>query len=384
MPISLQRRQIFRVLALAATLAATGSQVLAQDAHDDAGNFRQGKLFMVSNAADGNVLQVYSRSADGPATLVTRVATGGTGSGAGLGSQGAVTLSSDGRYLFAVNAGSNSVSTFKLGRRGVELISTVPSGGERPVSVAESGGVVYVLNAPPAPGDTANGTGDANLLAGFRNVGGVLTPIPNSVRRLQAGSQPAQVSFDDDGDTLVVSERAANQLVSYSVSRNGSLSMSYGVTPSPGAVPFGFAVTKRNVVVVSEAGTSSASSYRIGGRKEPLLHLVTPALGNGQGAACWVSVTPDGRFAYTANAATSNISSYGIDRRGGLTLLESQAGFTTGNGALDMSVTPDGKQLHVFASRAPQQIVSFNIGSDGSLTRIGELSIGAGAGLVAN
>jgi 6-phosphogluconolactonase (cycloisomerase 2 family) len=99
------------------------------------------------------------------------------------------------------------------------------------------------------------------------------------------------VSFDTDGDVLVVSEKAATQMVSYSVAKNGSLSTTCAVTPSSGSTPFGFGITKRNVVVVSEAGTSSASSYRIGEGNERQLHSINPAVANGQGAACWIAVT---------------------------------------------------------------------------------------------
>jgi 6-phosphogluconolactonase (cycloisomerase 2 family) len=235
-----------------------------------------------------------------------------------------------------------------------------------------------VLNAP------ANGIG--NTVAGFRNEGGVLNPLVDGVRALADSSAPAQLSFDTEGEVLVISERAATQLVSYRVHKNGTLSTSASVAASPGAVPFGFGITKRNVVVVSEAGTSSASSYRISERGDPLLQLVSGAVPNGQAAACWVSVTPDGKFAFTANAAASNISSYAIDRRGNLTLLAAQAGFTSNNGALDMAVSPDGKQLNVFASRAPQQIVSFTISTNGGLTKIGTQGgvIPGSAGLAAN
>lgn len=110
----------------------------------------------------------------------------------------------------------------------------------------------------------------------------------------------------------------------------------------------------------------------------------SPAVANGQLAACWVVVTPDGRFAYPSNAAANNISSCAIHRKGARTLLQAQAGVTSHNGALDIAATPDGTQLHIFAQRAPQQNVSFTIGGDGSLTRIGALNVSAGAGLAAN
>jgi 6-phosphogluconolactonase (cycloisomerase 2 family) len=373
----LPRRKVAQLIGIAFALVGLGMQAQAQNLNGQSpNNMRHHKLFMSTNAVAGNQLQVYTRSDTGPASLLTSVATNGTGTDVGLGSQGAVTLSTDGAYLFVVNAGSNSVSTFKLGYRSVMLASTVASGGTRPISVTERNGIVYVLNAPT--------TGTGNTVVGFRNGGGVLTPLADGTRALTDASGPAQVSFDTAGEVLVVSEKAANQLVSYGVGSDGTLSASAQVAPSPGVVPFGFGITRRNVLVVSEAGTSSASSYRINAGADPRLELVTAALGNGQAAACWIAVTPNSRYAYSANAASSNISAYGIDRAGKLTLLQAQAGFTSGNGAVDMAVAPKGDQLHAFASRAPQQIVSFTIGSDGSLTKIGSLDVGPSAGIAAN
>jgi 6-phosphogluconolactonase (cycloisomerase 2 family) len=377
MRFNIRRRDAARLLAVAATVATFGAPAMA---HDDDG-FRQGKLFMSTNAPSGNVLQVFARSASGPASLVASLPTGGTGTGAGLGSQGAVTLSTSGRYLFVVNAGSNSVSTFELRDKGLELKSTVSSGGIHPTSVTEIDGVVYVLNAPNG------GAGPGNNVVGFRNLKGVLTPIADGTRALTDGTLPAQVSFDNDGEVLVVSERAARQLVSFGVRGNGTLATSAVMTTTPGSTPFGFGITRHNVLVVSEAATSSASSFRIGERNEPALTIVSPAVANGEGAACWVAVTPNGRYAYTANAAASSVSSYGIDYQGALTLLAAKAAIMPGgNGALDMATTPDGQQLHVFASRAPQQIVSYRIAADGSLTPLGALGgiTPGSAGLAAN
>lgn len=379
---SSSRRTVLRSGLLAATVAASSLPAFAHDDREDrddrdersAAGYRHGKVFMSTNAVGGNALSVFARTAAGPVALLGSVPTGGNGSGAALGSQGAVTLGTGGRHLFVVNAGSNTVTTFVLGREGLVRSSVVDSGGLMPVSVAEHEGLVYVLNA-----------GGAGNVSGFRNERGVLVPLADGVRGLSVstGAGAAQVSFDADGEVLVVSEKTTSVLTSYPVRRNGTLG-ARTVTPSAGAVPFGFAITNRNVVVVSEAVGSSASSYRIGERSGAALQLVSAAVANGQGAACWVAVTPNGRFAYTANAATSNISSYAIDRQGALTLLQGAAGLTTANGALDMAVTPDGRQLHVFAPRAPQQIVSFAIAADGGLTRIGALNATAGAGLAVN
>ena len=374
MNLFLRRRHMAGLIAIA--LAGIGAPTMANDGDADEGDgFRSGHLFISTNGAAGNEVLVYKRSNNGAATLRTRFATQGIGTGTGLGSQGAVVLSRNGRFLFVVNAASNTVSTFAVRDSGLVLRSVVDSGGLRPTSVTEYDGLVYVLNA--------DGSGH---VTGFRNDSGTLRRIDGAVGTLSAntGTAPAQVGFTEDGEVLVVTERNTNTLTSYLVRRDGTLQQKT-VTPSAGAVPFGFAFTKRDVLVVSEAAGSSVSSYRFGERSA-LPQAVTLALPNLQGAACWIAVTPDGRFAFSANAATSNVSSFSVARNGQLSLLAAVAGQTGGAGALDMAVSPSGTQLHVFASRAPQQIVSFAITSAGALLPLGSVGgVPAGsAGLAAN
>jgi 6-phosphogluconolactonase (cycloisomerase 2 family) len=377
MILKIRRRRAATLIAAAVAAAAFAPAAWAHDDDDldDASSLRRGKLFMSSNAPTGNEVIVYARSATGPATLLTRVATQGTGTGGGLGSQGAVTLSGSGRWLFVVNAGSNTISTFEIRRNALALRSVVDSGGLTPTSVTESDGIVYVLNA-----------GGSGNVTGFRNHGGMLTALPGAVGTLSAdtGTAPAQVGFSNDGELLVVTERNTNRLTSWRVRGNGSLQQKT-VTASSGAVPFGFAFTRRDTLVVSEAAGSSVSSYRFADRSATPI-TVTASLGNGQGAACWIAVTPDGKLAFSANASTSTVSSFGVARSGELSLLGAAAATTgPGAGALDMAVTPRGDQLHVFASRA-LQIASYRIGTDGTLTSLGSVAgVPAGAaGLAAN
>lgn len=373
------RRSALRFAAAALAFAASTTFGLPAQAQDE--GLRQGKLFISTNAPSGNEVLVYQRLAEGPATYLTRAATGGSGTGGGLGSQGAVTLSANGRWLFVVNAASNTVSTFLLGPAGLALASVTDSGGSMPTSVTEAGGLVYVLNA-----------GAEGKVTGFRNVNGVLSPIAGAVAPLSAagGTAPAQVGLTHDGRVLVVSERNTNLLSSWPVLADGRLGPRTS-TPSPGATPFGFAFTRQDRLVVSEAAGgatngSSASSYRFD-RRAPLVPLaVSAAVPTGQTAACWVAVTPDGRWAYTSNAGSSSVSLYAVARGGALTLAESAAAITGPNaGALDLAVTPDGTQLHVFASRG-LQLVSYTMGADGSLKPLGAAGgLPAGsAGLAAN
>lgn len=376
-PFDNRRRHATRLLAIALASMTLGTTAFAHDGDDDDrdGGLRRGKAFISTNSPAGNEVLVYSRSSSGPATLVSRFATQGVGTGAGLGSQGAVTLSRDGKYLFVVNAASNTVSTFSVREGGLVLKSVVNSGGVRPTSVTEQHGLVYVLNAGGNEGVT-----------GFRNEKGVLQPIAGAVGTLSAttGTAPGQVGFSDEGDVLVVTERGTQRLTSFRVNRDGTLG-SKTVSVSSGAVPFGFAFNKRDILIVSEAAGSAASSYRFNEHSATPI-VVTPSLANGQGAACWIAVTPDGRFAFSANAATSTVSSFAVAKGGQLSLVAGAAGVTGANaGAIDMAVSPDGKQLNVFASRG-LQIVSFTINPGGTLSSlggVGGMPTGS-AGLAAN
>ncbi|MEK8031195.1 beta-propeller fold lactonase family protein [Ideonella sp. DXS29W] len=369
-----------------ATLALAGLTALAAPAAWAAGpitaeGLRSDKVFTSSNDTQGNSLLVYGRTAEGGLALAAQAATGGKGTGAGLGSQGAVTLSRDGRFVFVVNAGDHTVSTFKLAGAGLQLMSTVPSGGTQPISVTEYDGLVFVLN----------GGGDGNV-AGFRNDYGVLKPVPGSQRGLSvAGTAgPAQVGFNADGDALVVTEKATNTLTSYRVNPDGSLRAPQ-FTASAGQTPFGFAFNARNRLVVTEAvggapGASTVSSYRFNEKAPAMPKLVSAAVADFQGAACWVAFTPMGQHAYVTNTASSNVSSYRVAPDGTLTLMQAVAGETgAGSAPIDVAAAWDGKHLYVLNAKT-LTISSFKVRYDGSLAAMPMVSglPAAAVGLAAN
>lgn len=352
------RRATLKLFALTPVLYGVSAPAFA---HDDDDGFRAGKVFTSSNAVGGNELLVYSVAEDGALTLQVQMGTGGQGSGGGLGNQGAVTLSEDGRFLFVVNAASNTVTTFRPRRSAIDLVSTVDSGGLGPISVAEHDGLVYVLNA--------NGAGN---VAGFRNFRGHLVKIPGSSRPLSAsgGTGPAQVGFAAGGDVLVITEKATNKLTSYLVRHRGLLGERI-VTASAGLTPFGFAVDRRGNLLVSEAfggapGASAVSSYTFDDHEATPV-LVSASVGTTQAAACWVVVTPNGRFAYVTNTGSGTVSSYRIHRSGRIALARAVAGDTgAGSGPIDAAVSPGGRRLFVLNSGAGS-IASFVIASDGTL-----------------
>ena len=106
-----------------------------------------GSVYTLTNSPAGNAVAVFERAKDGTLTPNGTYPTGGVGTGSNLGSQGALILSENGHSLFAVNAGSNTISQFRVTHDGLEWQATVPSGGATPTSLTQHGHVLYVLNA---------------------------------------------------------------------------------------------------------------------------------------------------------------------------------------------------------------------------------------------
>jgi 6-phosphogluconolactonase (cycloisomerase 2 family) len=308
-------------------------------------------------------VQRFDRAPDGSLTPAGTFATGGVGLADLGGRQGAVELSGDGRYLYAVNAGSNTVSVFRTDHRRTRLVDTVATRGVAPASIAEHRGRVYVLNSGGTP----------SVSAFWRWFDGSLKAIPGGTRELAPGAAgAAQVSVTPDGRSLVVSERGANRLETLPLDFLGRPGRPV-VTASSGAVPFGFAISPNGTIVVSEAGASSVSSYREGFRGA--LRPVTASLLVGQGAACWVAVSPHGRFAYTGNAAGS-ISGFAIGRDGALTALNADGLTAALPSPRDLDFDATGRYLDAIS---PSGLVStFRVGHDGSLTLVGTAPAAAG------
>lgn len=97
----------------------------------------------MGNEADANAVIVYQRGIDGRLFPAGQHHTGGLGTGAGLGNQGALALNEDGTRLFVVNAGRDDISEFHVRGDSLSLIDTVDSGGELPISLTIDDNVLY-------------------------------------------------------------------------------------------------------------------------------------------------------------------------------------------------------------------------------------------------
>jgi 6-phosphogluconolactonase len=370
----MRRIWIGAALIAAVTLATTGTTHAQTSA-------ATGAVYTATNNAARNDVLMFDRAADGALTFVNAFATGGTGTGNGLGNQGGLAMTVDGKFLLVVNAGSHDISVLETTGSGLTLRDRKPSGGLRPVSVTVNGRLIYVLNAGGADGGT-------DSVVGFRlSRDGLLTMIAGSTRGLSAASTaPAQVELSPDGASLIVTEKATNRVDVFAVGDDGlpGASRSYA---SSGTTPFGFAFGKHDHFFVSEAfggaaNASALSSYQVTG--SATLAVISPSVPTTQTAACWVAVSGDGRFVYTTNAGSGTVTGFTIRSDGTIELLDANGvTATTGGGVTDVTLTGTGRYLYALRAGAGA-IATFRVEDHGALTALGSFPLPPGAnGIVA-
>jgi 6-phosphogluconolactonase len=332
-----------------------------------------GSVYTIDNSAANSVLQF--QAAGGVLSLVGTYSTHGSGTGSALASQGAVAISNDGHWLVTVDAGSNQVTAFQVNGDGsLTFASIAGSHGTMPISVTISRDVVYVLNA----GTSAV----AGSIAGFTlGNDGQLTYIAGSSLLVggAAGSSPEQIGFNNRGNVLVVTEKAANLIDTYTVAKSG-LASGPTTIASNSAGPYGFAFTNKDDLVISEAATGTLSSYSVS--RDGTLTTISGSIPDFGSAPCWVAVTQDGRYAYTSNAHGGTISSYSISGRGAL-ILRSSVAASTSIPTLDLAFNSNSHFLFVLNGG---HITSFEVHPDGRIAQVsvtGALA-GSATGLAAS
>src|SRR5215469_3980543 len=368
-------------VAAGAMLAAAGGAALAAPASAATtstaaaqGQFTARAVFVQTDNTAGNQVVVYDRAGDGRLTLAGSYNTGGlggqlTGSVVDhLASQGSLTYDSRHSLLYAVNAGSDTVTVFVAHGHHLFRQQVISSGGSFPVSVAVHGNLVYVLNA-------LNG----GSVRGYRVFAGRLFPIHGSKRRLhldpaatpQFTNTPGQVAFSPGGSQLIVTTKAnGNDVDVFGVRPGGALTPSPVVNSEPGTVPFAVTFDPAGDLVVSEAGTNALATFalRSDGTITPL-HQV----GTGQSATCWVLSVH--RHLFASNTGSGNVTRYTSDAQGQLTLLGQTA---TDPGTVDSSATPDGRFLYVQAG-SDGSVDEFSV-TAGTLTEIGSVVVPGAVG----
>ncbi|MBV9606656.1 MAG: beta-propeller fold lactonase family protein [Solirubrobacterales bacterium] len=383
---------------------------------------RGGDLYTTTNNPSGNAVIVFHRNRDGTLTQGPTVPTGGTGIAAQppftfpiVDSSGSMALAGDGRLLFVVNDGDNTITSFQADGDHLRRADRVSSGGVLPISLTTHGHLLYVVNEQSSTVEGFYFSDDGRLwpIPGSETL---ISPLfPSGPAPPNAGGVAAQIGFSPDGHQLVVTERGVPSTVgaidTFAVNRDGSLTLEQADrTASVDPNPFGFAFTRSGTLLVSNVGqvngtyaypagslpipeildptefTGSASSYTLSSTGT-LTPVSTEVTSGGRGA-CWLVLSKDGSFAFVTNTLSTapslgppngigtgagGLTTYRVGSGGTLTRL-GQTDLGPGS-PTDEEVSPDGRFLYVSVPNVPpppatSHIDVFAINGDGSLTPI--------------
>jgi hypothetical protein len=358
------------LVTLVVTAAFGGTQAASAA---DSGGSGGGAVFVQTNGVDANSVVVYDRAPDGTLTQAGTYATGGRGGIAvgapsdHLASQGSLVYDSRHALLFAVNAGSDSLSVFRVDGDVLTLQQVLPSGGGFPASLAVHGNLLYVLNA--------GGTG---IVQGFRIDGHELHPIQGSARSLGLANtdppffltSPGQVGFTPDGGRLIVTTKGSGSTIDvFAVSPDGRLSATPVQNPSATPAPFAFTFDPASQRLVSgEAGISAVSTYVVGADGT----LSDPhSLSDAQVALCWITRVRG--FYYVSNTGSNTVSGYTIGADGRPSLLTPN-GVVAGTEHGPIDSTSAGDEFLYVETGISGTVDEFHVNDDGTLTRIGTVT----------
>ena len=366
---------VIPAIAIAGMTSVSMAQSNNSDPFNNSGPFSgdRGFVYTETNLLKNSVL-VFNRAANGRLSLAATVPTGGAGGGVvSVGSQGALALSRDRRWLFVANEGDGSISVMERTPAGLKAVGRVSSGGTLPVSITVSRNLVYVLN------EGIHGSSPANIIGFyFDDFSGALHPIPNSTRSLSApsptppaiGPIAAEIHFDNTGLLLYVAEVGTSLIDTYSINFDGTPSEDR-IQNSFGNAPFAFAFDPRDNLLVTEVreasgtvGQGAVTSYQL--KRDGILNTISGSVPDSQTAPCWIAITPDGRFAYAVNTGSAVISGYQVGYNGELSLLGNGVTAQTASAPLDNALTRNGRFMYDVTGGG--LISGYQVEADGSLT----------------
>ncbi len=328
-----------------------------------------GAVFVATDGLAGNKVVAYQRSATGALAEAGTFPTGGLGgqlTGSVVdhtASQGALALDSQAGLLLAVNAGSNTISVFRVYGDHLALRQVVSSGGRFPVSVTTDGFQAYVLNAE------AGGS-----IQGYAVLPeGVLVPIASEHRELklaqdrQRGEEeqfthtPGEIAFTPDGRQLIVTTKAAGQSILVYQSSPFGLSQEAAVNDEGTTVPFAVAFAPAGEALVANAGPSSLTSFQLAPDGD-LVKL--DEVDTNQAATCWVAEAAG--YYFTSNAGSASVTGFALAPHGGLVDIGN-----TASGAGTVDAASAGGFLYVRGGAEEGTITAYRVLPGGTLEQIG-------------
>ena len=359
-------------LATATALAAAAAFAAPASADSSGGSHA---VFVQTDNTAGNQIVAYHRDANGTLAWAGTYNTGGLGGklmgsvADHLASQGSLTYDPRHALLYAVNAGSDTVSVFSVDGDRLTLRQTVTSGGKFPVSVAVSGDIVYVLNA-------LNGGSIQGYVVADRYLAQMAAwnrPLHlNPAATPQFTTTPGQVGFSDDGRQLLVTTKANTNAVDvFALDHTGAPAAAPVVNVLNMAVPFSFVRHGRNQIFLTEAGPNAVATFTV--HHDGTISR-TASAATGQSATCWDTAIGD--LVYASNAGSSTLSGFRTDPHGNLTAVGTTS---TNAGTVDTAASTSGRYLYA-QTGVGGVLDEFRVNSNGSLTSIGSQTVPGAVG----
>ena len=277
-----------------------------------------------------NAVIAYRRTADGQVTEIGSFQTGGTGVADPQGLLGPddsdkeVIASPDGKLLFAVNQGSNSVAVFRVRSNGsLDLVNdrAFGSGGTEPVSLSIADGRLYVVNR----GDEVQGQPAtiAPTITVFE-IGrrGVLTQDVDATTTLAVGLSPSQLLISPRSNLAFLDTftppplnnvPGANEVVPFRIAADGKLvPIPSGGVGAPVTPPLLLGLAEhptQNIIYAGLTGANQVGVFTFDGGGNLKLAGTAPVQGQ---APCWTLVSPDGKILYTVDTGTNSVGVFSL------------------------------------------------------------------------
>ncbi|GAA4304900.1 hypothetical protein GCM10023086_22400 [Streptomyces venetus] len=361
--------------ALATAAAATVAVSLASASQYGTSGAEAGRaVFVQGNELNGNTIHVFARDGQGKLKPAGTYATGGRGGDQvdaptdSLASQGSLVYDDASGMLLAVNAGSGTLTSFRVEGTKLKHRRILDTGGAFPSSIAVRGKVAYIMNA-----------GGEGSVQGFRITTKGLVPIPGSLRSLGLANEdvpkfdtsPGEVEITPDGRSLVVTTKGNNTVEVFPLKKDGLPAVAEPVVnKSAGHVPFAISFDRTGGrMLVAEAEKSTVTAYQV--QHNGRLKVLQRPLANGQEVLCWLERAGD--YFYGGNTGNSTVTGYRMDRQGRLALTN-EVGLATppsskSQGVIDIAVTKDAKFVYV-QNATSGTIDGFRVERNGSLTKV--------------
>ena len=333
-----------------------------------------GAVFALTNRAGNNEVVAFVRGVEGALTQVGRYPTRGNGIGVDFDTQGGLALSPDHSFLYAVNPGSDDVSVFAVNGAQLTFLQKIYA-GDQPLSIARHGKLLYVLDGSVA----------GNQITGFTvAANGLLHPLSRSTKMLSSPiAVPGDVVFSPDGRLLIVTQKVASTIgFTIDAFRIGADGRPGDAVPNraSGTRPFAAAFDASGRLFVIESGlpvmnNAAVSSYTVNVAAATLSPL-TQSAKNGQTDGCWIVITNDQQYAYTANFVSGTISSYRIGADDTTALIDPDAAFSgIKSQPTDLAFSTGSRYLYNLL-RGTGGVAGYRVESDGSLNTLGIFGVG--------